>query len=145
MWKCHVWRNSQPSDDLVGRKKSFFIFVDGFNFKHDSLSPLAFLAVHPFVCVHLCGYQHMCGSRSLGAAAFPCLMALKGSAEPERSWGFAVTTLFLIQVSHNPCCWGRAVPGWRLLCCFGAAVAARGWPCCPWLVGRMLPGQAEQL
>lgn len=76
VWKCHVRRNSKPSNNFAGRKESFFIFVVVFNPKHDSLSALAFLALHPSVCVY--DYQPMCGSRSLGAAAFPCLMALKG-------------------------------------------------------------------
>lgn len=67
-----------PLNGFVGRKESFFIFVVVFNLKHVFLSPLTFLALHPFVCVHLRGYQPMCGSRSLRAAAFPCLMALKG-------------------------------------------------------------------
>lgn len=79
LWKCHDWRDSKPSNDFVGRKESFFVvFLLLLTLKCDSPSPLAFLALCPFVCVCLCGYQPKRGSRSLGAAALPCLMALTG-------------------------------------------------------------------
>lgn len=72
------------------------------------------------ICV--CGYQPKCGSRTLGGAALPCLMALKGLCSAK----FMVTTLFLLHASCRLLCWGDAAPDMRLFSCFGAAVLPGG-------------------
>lgn len=123
--------------------KVFFIFVDGFNLKHDSLSPVAFLAVHPFVCVHLCGYQHMCGSRSLGAAAFPCLMALKGLCRARKTLRICSYHPFFNKTLSQALLPRQGCARLETALLFGAAVAARGWPCCPgWWGDAAKPGRA---
>lgn len=80
------------------------------------------------ICV--CGYQPKCGSRALGGAVLPCLMAPKGLCSAK----FMVTTLFLLRASCRLLCWGDAAPDMRLFSCFGAAIVPGGYSCCwgPW-------------
>lgn len=53
---------------------------------------------------------------------------VQSQKDPGFPRGFTVTILFLTHASCRPCCPGSAVPGRRLLCCLGAAVAPWGDP-----------------
>lgn len=111
------------------RGKKVFLLLLFLILKCDSPSPLAFLALCPFVCVCLCGYQPKCSSRSLGAAALPCLMALKGLCTAKKILViYSYHPLFLLHASCRLLCRGDAVPDKRLFCCFGAAVGPGGIP-----------------
>lgn len=85
------------------------------------------------MCEYLWGYQTKYSSRSLGAAALPRLMALKGPRTAKKIPG---TTLFLLRASHRLLCPGDAAPDKRLWSCF-EAVVSWGYSCCwGWAVGE---------